>query len=65
LGRWQKNDLPWYETNILTCDLCGKMIPHQIWLVEFEEKELKFCNEECENLYFNYWLPKHGLNIPS
>jgi hypothetical protein len=60
LGRWKETNLPWYETNILNCSLCGRMIPHRIWVVEMEGEEKEFCSPECEELYGEYWLPTHG-----
>jgi hypothetical protein len=66
LGRWQEMNLPWYETNILNCSLCGKMIPHRIWVVEMDGGEKKeFCSPECEQLYKEYWLPTHAKESDS
>ena len=59
-GRWEVLDLPWYETNITNCSLCGKMIPHRMWIVKVDDEEKKFCNSDCEQLYFEYWLPTHA-----
>lgn len=64
MGRWQENNLPWYETTIINCQLCGKMIPRKMWLVTYKDEELKFCDEACEQLYFDYWLPKYGPPQP-
>jgi len=59
-GRWEILDMRWYETNITNCSLCGKMIPRQVWIVEVDGEEKKFCNSDCEQLYFEYWLPTHA-----
>lgn len=59
-GRWEVLELPWYETNITNCSLCGKMIPHRMWIVEVDDEERKFCNSDCEQLYLEYWLPTHA-----
>jgi hypothetical protein len=29
-------------------------------MVEFNGRELPFCNEACEAIYRDYWLPKYG-----
>jgi hypothetical protein len=33
-------------------------------MVEFNGEELPFCNEECEGIYRDYWLPKYGASAP-
>ena len=60
MGCWKDLDLPWHETNIMNCSLCGKMIPHRVWIVEVDDQEKEFCSPDCEQLYFEYWLPTHG-----
>jgi ribosomal protein L24E len=57
---WQEIERRWHDTGVINCDLCGKLIPRRLWVVEIEGRELRFCSEDCERLYRTYWLPKYG-----
>ena len=49
MGRWQIIEVPWYETRIVNCSYCGRMIPKQIWVGGASGNEV-FCSEKCEQL---------------
>ena len=38
------------------CEMCGKIIPKNFWIVEEASRELVFCDPACEQLYRDYWL---------
>lgn len=59
MGRWEKNTAKWFEQTMTYCDLCGRIIPKNFWVVEEERASarLVFCNPDCEQLYDDYWLP--------
>ena len=60
MGHWQDIELPWYETKILNCSLCGKMIPRKVWIAKIDGEEREFCNPDCEKLNHEYWVPTHS-----
>lgn len=60
MGRWVEIQRLWHDTAVTNCALCGRLVPRHIWLVEFNGQDLPFCNEECEGIYRDYWLPKYG-----
>jgi endogenous inhibitor of DNA gyrase (YacG/DUF329 family) len=60
MGRWVEMQRSWHDTAVTNCALCGRLVPRHIWMVEFNGRELPFCNEECEGIYRDYWLPKYG-----
>ena len=39
-------DLAWYDTRILNCSYCGKMIAKQYW-ADDDYPGQKFCEEAC------------------
>lgn len=57
MGHWEENTAKWYEQTMVYCDLCGKIIPKNFWVVKSETNRLVFCNPDCEQLYGDYWLP--------
>lgn len=60
-GVWRQKPTAIYETEIVTCSLCGKMIPVKYWVVgQADGSEKIFCGPDCEQLYREYWLPKYG-----
>ena len=57
MGRWEENTAQWFEQTMIYCDLCGRIIPKNFWIVEDGTERLVFCNPDCEQLYNDYWLP--------
>ena len=48
MGHWEEIQAPWYETRIVNCSFCGRMIPKRIWASDSERRI--FCSEKCERL---------------
>jgi N-methylhydantoinase B len=61
-GRWVKRSPRLYETETLTCDVCGKVVSGDYWAATEAGQDLRFCDVECERLYRDYWLPRYGDN---
>ena len=64
MGHWEDLELVWWDTNVVNCSFCGQMIPKRRWVSEIDGHEQGFCSLDCEQLYVNYWLPKHGHTVP-
>ena len=60
MGKWVEIERTWHDTALTNCALCGRLVPRRVWQVEIDGQALPFCNEECEELYRTYWLPKYG-----
>jgi len=45
-GRYVEINFPWYESRILNCSFCGKMIAGEYWNDD-EFTEDKFCEPSC------------------
>jgi len=56
-GHWHPRSPKLYETEMVTCDVCGKVIPGDYWEVIEANRAYLFCDAECEHLYRDYWLP--------
>jgi hypothetical protein len=57
-GRWEQRG---HAANYLLkssvhCTCCGRMLIGQAWVVGGRV----FCEPACEQLYREYWLPRHG-----
>jgi hypothetical protein len=48
-GHYVSLDLPWYETRILNCSFCGKMVAVQYWRDDSFPAE-KFCEPSCADV---------------
>lgn len=59
-NHWETVQTEWFETKVVNCELCGKMIPRRIWKAEVNGSVRSFCSEDCERMYVEYWLPKYG-----
>jgi hypothetical protein len=58
---WRERSNLLFHTSVVTCSLCGKMIPTRYWVVSQDDGfERIFCDADCERLYNEYWLPKYG-----
>ncbi len=53
-GRWVENDARWFETRMLYCELCGRVIPKHLWQVVLGGVTHTFCDQGCEALYQSY-----------
>jgi hypothetical protein len=45
-GRYVGLEMPWYESRILNCSFCGKMIAGQYWRDDLFPND-KFCETSC------------------
>jgi hypothetical protein len=61
-GRWVQNDARWFETRMLYCDLCGRIIPKHLWQLAVDGATRTFCGPACEALYRSYIL---GMGAPA
>lgn len=64
-GKWVDRSTALYETEGITCDLCGKIIPRKYWKNESRDAAMKFCDSKCYNLYRNYWKPRYEGSVKS
>ena len=62
MGKWIELDTSYksyVSPEFLYCRACGKMIPKEAWMSLKEDKEVSFCNEDCEKLY-DYLILRRG-----
>ncbi|MBS1862173.1 MAG: hypothetical protein JSS68_10740 [Actinobacteria bacterium] len=59
-GNWQPFERSWHDTEVVNCDVCGRLIPTRAWVFDGGEGQLRACSPECEELYFSYVVPRHG-----
>jgi ribosomal protein L24E len=43
---------------VTPCDCCGQVVATQLWVVDVEGEERRFCSERCEELYRTHVLPQ-------
>ncbi len=60
MGRWKKNPAQWHEQTMVYCELCGKIIPKNLWIAGESGQTLVFCGPDCEELHKTYWLPSRA-----
>ena len=41
------------------------MIPRAQWVSEHNGERRVFHSPDCEQLWLDYWVPKHGYTFPS
>jgi hypothetical protein len=59
-GKWIELAREWNDTNVLNCDVCGRLIPRRAWTFDGGEGTLLACSAECEDLYESYVKPTYG-----
>ena len=59
-GRWVEQQVPWHETGVGNCPVCGKLITVRAWEFPTPEGALQVCEPDCEQLYDSYYRPTHG-----
>jgi hypothetical protein len=57
-GTWRRLAPPIWETVVTPCDCCGQVVAKQLWVVDVEGEERRFCGPECEQLYRDYVVPR-------
>jgi hypothetical protein len=60
-GHWIERPLPWHETTVLNCPVCGRLITRRLWVFDGGAGDLHVCSPECEELYDSYWKPTYGV----
>ncbi len=61
MSEWQELDQAWHETNVVHCQVCGKLIPRRAWIFDGGAGPLTACGPQCQQLYEDYWLPTYGV----
>jgi hypothetical protein len=59
MGEWKTSEISYLRVYRTRCDLCGQLVPAAYWSAEVEGEAHGFCNEEHEELYRRYWLPRY------
>jgi hypothetical protein len=61
-GSWEERSLAgnYLLKRSVHCTCCGRMLIGQVWV----SGGRVFCEPECEHLYREYWLPRHGGVAP-
>jgi hypothetical protein len=54
---------PWYETRILNCSFCGKMIAARYWCDDAFLND-KFCESACADVKRRLQAASHDLHHP-
>jgi hypothetical protein len=62
LPGWREHTVSWRATNLVYCDLCGRLLPRRAWTAVVEGELRRFCEPDCETLYRDYWLPRHAAS---
>jgi hypothetical protein len=57
-GRWEERGhaADYLLKSSVHCSCCGRMLIRLAWTSEGRV----FCEPECEQLYRDYWIPRHG-----
>ena len=62
MGKWVHLDTSYksyVNPDSIHCQACGKMIPKDVWISKKGDKEIPFCNEDCEQMY-EYMLTRRA-----
>jgi hypothetical protein len=59
-GRWIELHVPWNETSVRNCPVCGKLVTRRAWEFPAPEGTLQVCDPDCQQLYESYFRPRHG-----
>ncbi len=57
-GHWIELKPAVWETVVTPCDCCGQVVARNLWVVDVDGKEQRFCGPACEELFRTYVLPK-------
>jgi len=57
-GSWRTLRPQVWETVVTPCDCCGQVVAKQLWVVDVDGVERRFCGPECEQLYRDYVLAR-------
>ena len=59
-GTWTTLRPQIWETVVVPCECCGQVVAKQLWTVEIEGAERRFCSPECEQLYRDYVIARRS-----
>ena len=59
-GHWVEFDRHWRDTDVVNCQVCGRLIPSRAWMFDGGRGELRSCSPDCGEIYFSYVEPEHG-----
>jgi hypothetical protein len=59
-GRWEERGHAgdYLRKSSIHCSCCGRMLVRRAWV----SVGRVFCEPECEQLYRDYWIPRHGAS---
>jgi hypothetical protein len=60
-GHWIEIARHWNDTNVINCDVCGRLIPRRAWTFEGGDGSILSCSSDCEDLYESYVKPTYGV----
>ncbi len=60
MGDWREVSVSRRFAPAPSCALCGRPIFGRAWWADAGGAPREFCEPECEALYIEYWLPRHG-----
>ncbi len=50
-GHWEALEGDWWDPGIINCEMCGQMIPRDVWVAA---DGLRVCSHQCDRLYRSY-----------
>jgi hypothetical protein len=56
-GYWEQTHAQWHEMEMVYCDVCGLILPKNLWIAEVDGNRRVFCGPGCERLYHEYVAP--------
>ena len=56
MSEWVRADVEWQRAPDRHCTLCGRPLLRTYLAAGAS----CFCDQDCEELYRTYWLPRHG-----
>jgi hypothetical protein len=59
-GRWRDFARSWHDTNVVYCEVCGRLIPRRAWVFDGAAGEIAACSPDCEDLYEDYVKPSQA-----
>lgn len=58
-GHWIELKRAWHETEVTSCDVCGRLIPRRAWVFPGAHGgQINSCGADCEELYETYLAPR-------
>ena len=55
---WARSE--WARPGQVACRLCGRPLFGRVWSAAVDGVAADFCDPDCETLFVEYWLPRHG-----